>query len=92
MALIINEIALENVHLSWHDGSVRIQGKYIMKDAKGKMIVAQDFNEYSQRKIDFSRDVLSLAGELLDCLKLDIEIATGIKDVVNNAVKELEGI
>ena len=92
MALVINDVALESVILTWNDGSVKIQGKYVMRGAKGKLIVSQEFNDYSSRKIEFSRDVLSLAEELLDCLKLDIEIATGIKDVVNQAVKEIGGV
>jgi len=92
VALVINDVALESVILTWNDGSVKIQGKYAMRDAKGKLIVSQEFNDYSSRKIEFSRDVLSLAEELLDCLKLDIEIATGIKDVVNQAVKEIGGV
>lgn len=91
MPLTITKARLNSISIEWNDGNPKITGSYSMISDKDAAVTTQTFNNYGDRKLDFSKEVMGLARELLDCIEDDIEMEVGIKDLVRAAVKEIKG-
>lgn len=89
--LTITKARINSISIEWNDGHPKITGSYSMISDKDVTVTTQTFNGYSDRKIEFTKEVMMLTQELLGCVADDIEMDVGIKDIVNTAVKELKG-
>ena len=85
--LTIKEIRLTNIEIKIEDGKRQISGKYMLIGDTGKIIAKQAFGEYSDIKLELSREAITDIENLTDTITTEIELLIGM----NEAVKELKG-
>ena len=85
--LTIKEVRLTSIEIKLDAGLRQISGKYSLIGDKGKVVAKQSFGEYSDTKLELSREAIVDIENLMDTITSEIELLIGM----NEAVKELKG-